>query len=91
MSRRGSRYILGHLSFADMAALPVGAVGSLILNPDEPKALFEASKSIKAAFVKAGKGCIIKSHVMLIELEPKVWKQTHLVMITCTERDGGAQ
>lgn len=84
---RGSRYILGFSdSVAALSYLPVGESGSLILSPDEPNALQEVSKSLKASFYRKGKNCVIRSSGLLIETEQGIWKQSHLVCVTSTER-----
>lgn len=89
---RGSRYILGISdSVAALANMPVGDEGCLILNPEEPKALAEVSKSLKSAFYRKGKGCVIRSSVLLIETTPAHWRQSHLVQVLCTERKEQAQ
>lgn len=84
---RGSRYILSISdSVAELSDLPVGGTGSLILSPDEPGALLEVSKSLKASFLRKGKNCVIRSSKLLIESDGGIWKQTHLVFVTSTER-----
>jgi len=81
---RGSRYILGHLSYSDLATtLQEGHQAVLVLNPDEPKARHEVSKNVKAAFLKAGRYCELQSQRILVESDaPGVWKESHFLYVT---------
>lgn len=80
---KGSRYILGHLSYADIVmTLNEGQKAVLVLNPAEPKARHEVSKNIKAAFLKAGRYCVLESQKILIETAPGVWNESHYLYVT---------
>ncbi|HDS1721624.1 hypothetical protein NPS53_08940 [Pseudomonas putida] len=81
---RGSRYILGHLSYSDLATtLQEGQQAVLVLNPDEPKARHEVSKNVKAAFMKAGRYCELESKRILVESDaPGLWQESHFLYVT---------
>lgn len=83
MAKNGSRYILGHLGYSDYASLKEGQEAVIVLNPEEPKARFEASKSLKAAFAKVQRRCVIRTQMILVEVEaePGTWKQGHLLTV----------
>lgn len=81
MAAHGSRFILGHLSYSDLAKIKDGQEAFIVLNPEEPKARFEASKSIKSAFSRAGRRCEITSKSVLVEVEPGTWKQSHFLSV----------
>ncbi len=81
MARKDSRYILGHLGYSDFARLEEGQEAVVVLNPAEPNARVEASKSIKAAFTKAGRGCEVSTQVILVEAEPGTWRQSHFLVV----------
>lgn len=61
MAAKGSRYILGQLDCSDYARLNDGQEAVVVLNPEEPNARAEASKSVEAAFTKAGRRCVIST------------------------------
>lgn len=82
-NHKGSRYILGHLSYSELATtLQVGQQAVLVLNPDEPKARHEVSKNIKAAFLKSGRYCSLESQKILVEANPGIWKESHFLYVT---------
>lgn len=81
MAVKGSRYILGHLGCSDYARLDDGQEAVVVLNPEEPNARAEASKSIKAAFTKTGRRCVISTQLILVEAEPGTWKQSHFLRV----------
>ncbi|HED4271367.1 hypothetical protein [Klebsiella oxytoca] len=58
---RSSRYVWGNVSFSAIAKMAPGQVVCLALNPDEKDALSEVSKSLKAAFSRAGRKCSLTS------------------------------
>lgn len=81
MAAKGSRYILGHLGYSDYARLVDGQEAVIVLNPAEPTARAEASKSLKAAFAKAGRRCVISTQSILVEAEAGTWKQSHFLVV----------
>lgn len=81
MAAKGSRYILGHLGYADFARLEEDQEAVIVLNPAEADARNEASKSIKAAFAKVGRRCVISTQSILVEAEPGTWKQSHFLAV----------
>jgi hypothetical protein len=81
MAAKGSRYILGHLGYTDFASLEDGQEAVIVLNPTEPNARAEASKSLKAAFAKIGRRCVISTQSILVEAEPGTWKQSHFLRV----------
>ena len=58
-----------------------GQEAVVVLNPAEPHARAEASKSIKASFVKEGRRCVISTQQILVEAEPGIWKQSHDLVV----------
>ena len=58
---RNSRYVWGNVSFSLIAKMAPGQVVCLALNLDENDAQREASKSLKAAFSRAGRRCRLTS------------------------------
>ncbi len=58
---RNSRYVCGVVSFSAIARMDPGKVICLELNPDENDARSEVSKSLKAAFSRAGRRCRLTS------------------------------
>lgn len=82
-NQKGSRYILGHLSYSDLAtSLQEGQRAVVVLNPDEPKARHEVSKNVKAAFMKAGRYCVLESQKILVESGAGLWKESHFLYVT---------
>lgn len=57
MTKRSSRYVIGEVSFSAIASGAAGESLCLELNPTEPDAQKEVSKSLKAACSKAGRQC----------------------------------
>lgn len=82
--KNGSRYILGHLGFTDIAGIQDGDEAVLVLNPSEPKARYEVSKNIKGAFSRAGRNCVISTQMILMESEPGTFKQGQILTVTPT-------
>ncbi|HDS1721694.1 hypothetical protein NPS53_09290 [Pseudomonas putida] len=80
--KNGSRYILGHLSYAELATVKDGQQAVVVLNPGEPKARFEVSKNIKGAFSRLGRSCVVNTQMILIESEPGNFKQGQILTIT---------
>ncbi|KAF0255715.1 hypothetical protein [Pseudomonas putida] len=81
-NKNGSRYILGHLSYAELATVKDGQQAVVVLNPAEPKARFEVSKNIKGAFSRLGRSCVVNTQMILIESEPGNFKQGQILTIT---------
>lgn len=81
-NKTGSRYILGHLSYTDIAQIQDGQEAVVVLNPLEPKARFEVSKNIKGVFSRAGRSCVVSTQMILIESEPGNFKQGQILTIT---------
>lgn len=77
-----SRYILGNQGYVDLARIKPGQQAVVVLNPAEKNARFEASKNLKAAFYKAGKHCELATQLILLETEPGVWREGHVLTIT---------
>ena len=74
-----SKYVeLGTMRFPDFAASKKGTVAKYFLST-EPKSLFHAGKSIKAACAKAGSLCVIKSKAILVNVSESNWVQTHVM------------
>ncbi len=89
-NHKGSRYILGHLSYSDITTtLQEGQKAVLVLNPDEPRARHEVSKNVKASFLKAGRYCVLESQKILVEAEPGVWKESHFLYVTAYSKRPG--
>lgn len=61
MSNRNSRYVCGVVSFSAIARMDPGQVICLELNLNENDARGEVSKSLKAAFSRAGRRCRLTS------------------------------
>ncbi|MPQ71487.1 hypothetical protein [Pseudomonas sp. MWU12-2323] len=77
-----SRYILGHLSYSEIAVnLKDDQEAVIVLNPAEPTARHEVAKNMKAAFIKVGRRCVVRSQNILVEEEPGTWKQSHFMFV----------
>lgn len=80
--QKGSRYILGHLGYSEIAGIKDGEEAVVVLNPSEPDARYEVSKNIKSAFIRAGRHCVVSTQMILMEHEPGVFKQGRILTIT---------
>lgn len=80
-SKGGSRFILGHVGYTEIANLHEGQEAVIVLNPAEPKARFEVSKNIKGVFSRRGRSCEVSTQMILIEHEPGSFKQGQILTI----------
>lgn len=83
----GSRYILGHIGTGYLVQLDVGEEAVLVLNPEFPNARSEASKSIKSAFHKSKKRCVLRSQRILVEQGDGNWQQSWFLTVKVVALD----
>nr|WP_192963444.1 hypothetical protein [Pseudomonas fluorescens]CEK42279.1 hypothetical protein PQBR57_0326 [Pseudomonas fluorescens SBW25] len=81
-NQKGSRYILGHLSYSEIAGIKDGEEAVVVLNPLEPKARYEVSKNVKGAFSRVGRSCVVSTQMILMQSEPGTFKEGRILTIT---------
>lgn len=83
---KGSRYILGHLSYSEIVKIKDGEQAVVVLNPLEPEARYEVSKNVKGAFSRVGRHCVVSTQMILMEAEPGIFKEGRILTITASSK-----